>query len=134
MLNLDYICMKHAQEINKSQISNLENILRKALGVLQEDGVYAMFLWLEDKDKEARNKIIELLNSDKIKKYFFDNNSTKQFSENFSEFCKELQNVAEDIDKLFFMKKILERTLTYALYHAKVGKNDKAGENNVGKM
>ncbi|NLJ48590.1 MAG: hypothetical protein GX428_03255 [Candidatus Atribacteria bacterium] len=126
--------MKHAQEINKSQISNLENILRKALGVLQEDGVYAMFLWLEDKDKEARNKIIELLNSDKIKKYFFDNNSTKQFSENFSEFCKELQNVAEDIDKLFFMKKILERTLTYALYHAKVGKNDKAGENNVGKM
>lgn len=133
MLNLDYICMKYGQEISNIHSSNLENNLRKALGVLQEDGVYAMFLWLEDKDKEIRKKINELLNSDEIKKYFFDNNSADRFPDDFSEFCKELQNVAEDIDKLFFMKKILERTLTYALYHVKVGKNDKVGENNVAK-
>ncbi len=129
MTNLDYICIKHAQEISKIQSSNLENNLRKALGVLQEDGVYAMFLWLEDKDKdkETRKKLIYLLNDDKIKKYFLDTG----FSEEFSDFCGELQEVAKDIDKLFFMKKILERTLTYALYHAKVGKNGEAGENNV---
>lgn len=141
MLNLDYICMKYGQEISKIHNSNiennlrkaLENNLRKALGVLQEDGVYAMFLWLEGKDKEIRTRINELLNNNEIKKYFFDNNSADRFPDDFSEFCKELQNVAEDIDKLFFMKKILERTLTYALYHVKVGKNDKVGENNVAK-
>jgi len=133
MMNLDYVCMKYAQEISKIHNSNLENNLRKALGVLQEDGVYAMFLWLEDKDKEIRKEIIKLLNYSEIKKYFFDNNPTDEFLNNFEEFCKELQNVAQDIDKLFFMKKILELTLTYALYHAKVGKNDKAGENNVAK-
>jgi len=132
-MNLDYVCMKYAQEISKIHNSNLENNLRKALGVLQEDGVYAMFLWLEDKDKEIRKEIIKLLNYSEIKKYFFDNNPTDEFLNNFEEFCKELQNVAQDIDKLFFMKKILELTLTYALYHAKVGKNDKAGENNVAK-
>lgn len=133
--------MKYGQEISKIHNSNLENNLRKALennlrkalGVLQEDGVYAMFLWLEDKDKEIRNKINDLLKHDEIKKYFFDNSAAEKSPPDFSEFCKELQNVAEDIDKLFFMKKILERTLTYALYHVKVGKNDKAGENNVAK-
>ncbi|PNS01771.1 hypothetical protein X928_01905 [Petrotoga miotherma DSM 10691] len=133
--------MKYGQEISKIHNSNiennlrkaLENNLRKALGVLQKDGVYAMFLWLEGKDKEIRTRINELLNNNEIKKYFFDNNSADRFPDDFSEFCKELQNVAEDIDKLFFMKKILERTLTYALYHVKVGKNDKVGENNVAK-
>jgi len=141
MLNLDYICMKYGQEISKIHDSNLENNLRKALennlrkalGVLQEDGVYAMFLWLEDKDKEIRKKINDLLKHDEIKKYFFDNSATEKSLLDFSEFSKELQNVSQDIDKLFFMKKILERTLTYALYHVKVGKNDKVGENNVAK-
>lgn len=141
MLNLDYICMKYGQEISKIHNSNLENNLRKALennlrkalGVLQEDGVYAMFLWLEDKDKEIRKKINDLLKHDEIKKYFFDNSATEKSLLDFSEFSKELQNVSQDIDKLFFMKKILERTLTYALYHVKVGKNDKVGENNVAK-
>lgn len=133
--------MKYGQEISKIHNSNLENNLRKALennlrkalGVLQEDGVYAMFLWLEDKDKEIRKKINDLLKHDEIKKYFFDNSATEKSLLDFSEFSKELQNVSQDIDKLFFMKKILERTLTYALYHVKVGKNDKVGENNVAK-
>ncbi|HOQ37985.1 MAG TPA: hypothetical protein PLR73_09790 [Acetivibrio sp.] len=51
MINLDYMCMKHAQMIANSvetsdskNIKDLERNLRKALGVLKEDGVYAMFL------------------------------------------------------------------------------------------
>jgi len=129
MLNLDYECVKCAQSIvnsidksnNRKKVKVLENNLRKALGVLEEDGVYAMFLWLEDKDKEKiiRKNLIRLLNESSIKKYLL--NSSTNFSEDFSEFCEKLERVAQDVDKLLFMKKFLERTLIYALYHVRIG-------------
>jgi len=122
VLNLDYECMKYAQEVSKIKDSNLENNLRKALGVLQEDGVYAMFLWLEDKDKgkNIRKILIDLLNESEIRKHLL-NDSYRFADEDFSKFCENLREVAQDIDKLLFMKNLLERTLIYALYHAKIG-------------
>ena len=128
MLNLDYRCMEYGQEIGKINDSNLENNLRKALGVLQEDGVYAMFLWFEKNASDVRKELIEFLNKKdenthvKLSNYFLD--ESKSFEQNFDKFCNNLQEVARDIDKLLFMKKLLERTLTYALYHARV-KRDK---------
>jgi len=127
MLNLDYECMKYAQNIINSidksdnkKVKELENNLRKALGVLQEDGVYAMFLWLESKDgKNIRKVLIELLNESEIRKHLLTNSSN--FPEDFSEFCEKLREIALDIDKLLFVKKLLERTLIYALYHTKIG-------------
>lgn len=125
MINLDYVCIDIGQKIindtDKKKIKDTQNNIRKALGVLQEDGVYAMFLWFEDKDREKkiRENLTELLNKENIKKYLL-NNSDK-FPENFTEFCEKLKVIAQDIDKLLFMKKVLERTLTYALYHAKIG-------------
>ena len=130
MLNLDYRCMECAQKTVNSidkgdskKMKELENNLRKALGVLQEDGVYAMFLWLEKNVSDVRKKLVEFFNKEdektkvKLSNYFLDSN--KSFSQNFDEFCRNLQEVAIDIDKLLFMKKLLERILTYALYHAK---------------
>ena len=120
MLNLDYECMKYAQEISKISDSNLENNLRKALGVLQEDGVYAMFLWLESKKgKNIRKILIRLLNESEIKKHLLTNSSN--FPEDFSKFCEKLREIARDIDKLLFVNKLLERTLIYALYHTRIG-------------
>ena len=130
MLNLDYRCMECAQKIVNSidkgdskKMKELENNLRKALGVLQEDGVYAMFLWLEKNASDIRKELVEFFNKEyektkiKLSNYFLDGN--KSFSQNFDEFCNDLREVAKDIDKLLFMKKLLERTLTYALHHAK---------------
>jgi len=115
MLNLDYECMKYAQEISKISDSNLENNLRKALGVLQEDGVYAMFLWLKRKEGEnIRDNLIGLLNESEIRKHLLTNSSS--FPKDFSKFCEKLGEIARDIDKLLFVKKLLERTLIYALY------------------
>ena len=128
MLNLDYECMKYGQKIINSidksdnkKVKELENNLRKALGVLQEDGVYAMFLWLESKNegKNIRKILIRLLNESDIRKHLLTNSSN--FPADFSKFCEKLREIARDIDKLLFMKKLLERTLIYALYHAKIG-------------
>lgn len=118
MLNLDYKCMEWAQKINEISDSNLENNLRKALGVLQENGIYAMFLWLEDKNKNIRIKLTHMLNEQEIRKYIVDNSS---FPEDFKRFCEKIKEVAKDMDKLLFMKKLLERTIVYALYHARIG-------------
>lgn len=121
MLNLDYLCMEYAQKISRVNDSKLENNLRKSLGVLQEDGVYAMFLWLEvkDKGKNIRKVLIGLLNEWEIREHLLTNSSN--FPEDSGNFYKKLKDVAKDIDKLLFMKKLIERTLTYALYHAKIG-------------
>lgn len=126
MTNLDYICAKTGQDLAKVE----ENTIRKALGVIREDGVYAMFLWLENKDenKTAREELTKLLNHNEIKNYLLTNN--KSFSQgDFNSFIKDLTEVTQDIDKLFFLKKILERTLTYGLYHSKLNQNKKDSQN-----
>ncbi len=125
MINLDYLCAKIGQEIGEN--SN-EAPLRKALGILQEDGVYAMFLWLEKEDNNIREKLNDLLNNEEIKKYLLQD--SEDFPQDFKGFCERLREVSQDIDKLFFLKKILERSLTYALYHSKV-KDIKKEEKNV---
>lgn len=122
MTNLDYLCIKHGQQLSEAG----ETYLRKAFGVLKEDGVYAMFLWLEykAKDKKIREKLIDLMNEQEIKRHLL--NEPANFEIYFTKFCETLRNIATDIDKLLFLKKILERTLIYGLYHAKTreDKND----------
>lgn len=113
--------MECAQKININSNKNLANNLKKALGILQEDGIYAMFLWLEEKEnkKIIRKKLTDMLNKPEIKKCLLTGSSN--FSDDFKQFCEKLREIAEDIDKLLFMKKLIERTLIYSLYHAKIG-------------
>lgn len=127
MTNLDYLCIKTGQEIGKV---TGKNILQKSLGVLQEDGVYAMFLWLEKKAKNAniREEFVKLFKEGPLEPYFAD--SFNSVNDDFSSFCHGLKKITKDIDKLLFMKKIIERTLTYAYYHARE-EGEKKGENNV---
>jgi len=129
MLNLDYVCMEQAQKIissldDRKKLKDLENNLRKSLGVLQEDGVYAMFLWLEEKDKEKRilRELRGLLNESIIKKYVLNNSQISD--DKFETLCKAMKEISKDIDNLLFVKKIFERTLIYALYHAKIGEGN----------
>jgi len=118
MLNLDYICMQCAQKIHANSNRNLAKNLRKALGILQEDGVYAMFLWLEDKER-VREELTDMLKKPEIRECLLEDSST--FPDDFEKFCERLRDVAGDIYKLLLMKRLIERTLIYSLYHAKVG-------------
>lgn len=117
MINLDYYCMEHGQKI--ADICD-DTVLRKSLGILKEDGAYAMFLWLEYTcgDNIRTNGFLNFLNEDCIKELFLNDGGC--FKKPFDQFCEDLRDVAQDIDKVFLMKRLLERTLTYALYHRKV--------------
>ena len=66
-INLDYLAAQYAQTIiQKTQDkkpSDVENTMTKALGVLQEDGVYACFLYLLAREKENGAVVVdEMLN------------------------------------------------------------------------
>ncbi len=121
MINLDYYCMEHGQKL--ADVCD-EIDLRKSLGILKEDGVYAMFLWLEytSGDDACTNCFLNFLNKDCIKPLFL--NDGRCFKKPFDQFCEDLRDVAQDIDKVFLMKRLLERTLTYALYHRKIASKD----------
>lgn len=119
-MNLDYLCMEHGQKIPESKDD--EAFITKALGVLQENGPYAMFLFLEEKKnkEKAANKcyytFMELIKENEINNFF---GSAPQNNASLKDMSNWLIEVSKEIDKLFFLKKILEQTLIYARYYAK---------------
>ncbi len=124
MMNLDLEAAKTAQGIIKETTYNksneVENLITKTLGILQENGVYACILFLYSRTSnsdEAVNKVTrkqligmtELL--DKNKKYEGDDKA-----DGVLEF---LTTICNDLDMLLLTKQLWEQTLTYARYGAK---------------
>lgn len=109
--NLDYLCAKHGQDIKGE-----ETLIQKALGVLQEDGLFAFVVFMESKkeskDKERTDRILEktaeLLNEVGL------TNGAKE--ENIR---GKMLEITKDIDSMFLAKNLIERALIYARYHAK---------------
>lgn len=131
-MNLDLEAAKTAQEIIKetdkketknNNSSEVENLVTKTLGVLQENGVYACMLYLysrTSKSDKAVSKVtrerligmIELL--DKNKKYNGDYKA--------GDVLKFLtDNICNDLDDLLLTKQLWEQILTYVRYGAKAG-------------
>lgn len=124
MVNLDYYCMKYGQKIGLEK-ENKETDIRKALGILQEDGIYAMFIWLEYKASEIRKKgLSQLFNEKIIKECLLSDTKIYDFSGKPNSFFSSLREIVNDYNKLLFMKKITMRTLTYALYHVKISEGE----------
>lgn len=136
LTNLDSKCAEYGynivhdcapnDSISKSDKSKLENTITKSLGVLQENGVYAFYLYLDYRSKEIGSKEIKdqtltLLGPKEI--YLLG----EECNDHFKKICK----LTEDIDKLLFARQMLDQTLIYARYHAKAlaeTKDKKAGE------
>lgn len=126
---LDMKCAEYGNKIiegigNASEKNKIESMITKALGVLQEDGLYAFALYSKAKSGEENtekntekktakllyDKTFELLKTDTIK--ILTGN------------CNDLligirENLSSSLDKLFLAKELIERTLVYARYHAK---------------
>lgn len=130
--NLDWLAAKHAQDVIENskhkEAKSVENTITKTLGVLQEDGVYACFLYLLAKekpsDKEKKNNIKstgevlvkymwELLDSLKIE-------WGKPSSDKAEDILKHItDNKTINLEKLLLTKETLEQMLIYARYGAK---------------
>jgi hypothetical protein len=123
LTNLDSLCAQHGYEIvhtvapngnlPKGDRAKLENTITKSLGALQENGVYAFFLYLEYRkgetgSPETKSQVLNLLRHAKV-------NLLSSGNDPFPA----LQQLTNDLDNLFLARQILEQTLIYARYHAK---------------
>lgn len=117
--NLDYLAAHHAQEVVRALSGDpkkAEISITKTLGVLQENGVYACFLYLYAREGETGLKIAaEVLNLFASLKFSAAPNASSQ--------DETLKYVAEEIAKelptLLLAKEALEQMLIYARYGAK---------------
>ena len=116
MQNTDMICAKYGSKI--ARIDKLsEPLVNKSLGVLQEEGVYAFFLFLAAQAKGEKNTP-----ANDIQQVIFD--LLKVFFQSIKDSQKDIltiirDNLAEDLNNLFLARDIIERTLVYARYHLK---------------
>ncbi len=129
-LNLDKIAAESAQRIVKNvkgnsgnvknPIETLERLVTKTLGVLQQQGIYAMILFLfsrtGDEDKIAPFVRAEFYNIIKKVPDFKSENIEDKLNKAL-EFCSE--KILGDYDTLFLFRDLFEQTLIYTRFGAK---------------
>ncbi len=112
MDNLDLRCAKLGQDL--ASIGGVDDkILTHALAVLEEQGVYACFLYLKAREGSAGQQII-----DRCAAFLREQPAGAAFRANSDAFAA-LQNLAGDLDKLLFARDLLRQALVYGRYHAK---------------
>ncbi len=125
--NLEYFIIEKAALMNDgiSDKKAAENFYRKLLGVLNEEGPYAFTLFLHtyfEKGKEgpiaksvSANIFAFLEETAELTK--LETPGSRQRSKGQIEELKGCcRKAAEDIHNLFFLKEILEKIMSYALY------------------
>ncbi len=125
-VNLDQLCARYgwqiASEVHKAIGKNAENHITKSLGVLQEDGVYAFFLYQASRgqrEKTGSEKLKELaqnlLKEAGIEAFRNSNDPLEAVRDRLANDLDQLNN----LDQLLLAKRLLEQTLIYARYHVK---------------
>ena len=113
--NLDLACAKAGKTIAEQPPKGLKNLITSALAVLEEQGVYALFLYLKAHGKDIGKTVSEKLH-DFLKK-------TPQRSpllEDEVDILSALRKLGEDLDNLLLARDLLRQTLVYARYHARL--------------
>jgi hypothetical protein len=140
-INLDQLAAIYSQKIvenQEKQKSEIENLVTKSLGVLQENGVYAMTLYLLSRSSEKEKKLaegilkklIDLFTDEKLKSLKLEGDAKKII--NLQKPMETLQffsnKVCDDLDTLLLVRSLYEQVLIYARYGAKaLEKKDSTG-------
>ena len=113
--NLDLACAKVGKTIAERPSKELENLITSALAVLEEQGIYALFLFLKTRGgsgaENVNQKIYEFLKVTPQQAPLLSGNADVFTS---------LQQMAKDLDKLLLARDLARQTLVYARYHARV--------------
>lgn len=139
--NMDQLAARHAQNMvsntqdkEKKLVETLDRLVTKTLGVLQEQGVYAMMLFLLSRtsDEAKITPVIrkELLEMVKQLPAFLDAatpDPDKGKDKNILRFYS--NEVMDDLDTLFLVRDLYEQTLIYARFGAKAAENEMEAKN-----
>lgn len=134
MRNLDLLAARTAQNIitnttDGHKASDVENLVTKALGVLQENGIYAGLLYLYSRTGATDKPIAEKIRV-KLLSLLSELELLTLASTDASTALKSLtDHICNDLDRLLLVKQLWEQTLIYARYGAKAREaEDKARE------
>ena len=112
--NLDIICAELGREIAENTKEADEKMLNALLAVVEEQGPYAMALYLRAKHKDI-NKNIAPLMARRLARLL----QKGKPKHNEAALMDLLRDIAEDLDNLLFAHEILRIALSYARYYRK---------------
>lgn len=114
MENLDLRCAELGKQIaGKAN----EKLLTDALSVLEEQGVYAFFLFLKARGKDAGSKM-----SEACRDFLERTPQAKPLLVSAqNDVFDALQTLGNDLDGLLLARDLLGQSLVYGRYHAKAG-------------
>ncbi|OPY72513.1 MAG: hypothetical protein A4E62_00835 [Syntrophorhabdus sp. PtaU1.Bin002] len=122
-MNLDLECAVRSESLrdlidkkDKKEKKDAANLITKVLGVLQEDGIYAFYLYLRAEGKQIHDNIE--VESKRLLNTVFPDIAVN------SDGCTVAKQIVSDANRTLLAKELLERMLVYARYHAK-GLGDK---------
>ena len=135
-INLDKIAQDKAREMlgegnNMPDVETLERLITKSLGVLQEQGVYALVLFLfsrTSKEKEVAPFIRKVFYRALLETPNFKNDQALNSFANGNEKSKQVmewlsENITSDLNALLLVRDLFEKILIYARFHAKAVNN-----------
>ena len=113
--NLDLACARTGQAIAEKPSKELEKLVTSALAVLEEQGVYALFLFLKTRGGKAAPTIEQ-----KVREFLQTTPQRAPLLSGDGDVFALLQSMSEDLDKLLLARDLLRQALVYARYHARV--------------
>ncbi len=136
IINLEAVCAKYGFEIANSgnlAPTDKENVINKALGVLAENGFYALSVFLLSCSQPSSGKeqphygteveriLVRMLASEKLGLILGKDRGVAEL--------QELRGVTEDLPRLILARRVTEQALTFARYHCKAkAREDKRKE------
>lgn len=113
--NLDLACAKTGQAIAEKPSKELEKLVTSALAVLEEQGVYALFLFLKTRGGKAAPTIEQ-----KVREFLKTTPQRAPLLSGDGDVFALLQSMSKDLDELLLARDLLRQALVYARYHARV--------------
>lgn len=121
MENLDIRCAELGRQIaDKAE----EKLLTDALSVLEEQGIYAFFLFLNARKKKEGGGSVSDACRDFLKKA---PQAAPLLGDAQQDVFDAIQKLAADLDSLLLARDLLRQGLVYGRYHAKAGTSTGAG-------
>jgi len=113
--NLDLACAKMGKDITNSSSDDLEKVITDALAVLEEQGIYAMFLFLKTRGGSGGEYV-----SQKLHKFLKETPQQAPLLPENGDVFTSLQQLVGDLDRLLLARDLVTQTLVYARYHARL--------------
>lgn len=114
MENLDLQCAKLGHQLAQLKVDGKpveEKVFTNALGVLEEQGPYACFLYLQAREGKAGQEITSKA-TNVLRSILND-------TANVEEPLEFLKRLASNLDTLLFARDLLRQAFVYARYHVK---------------